>query len=1147
MEDKYYRLLESLNKGLQEFKANPNAELINQVPSALFRLQLSGYVTNLSQRETAQNDLYPINLNDPHYLDKIAGYLAGDLDFYAQNYKKTDVVASILPNWYLLTAIDNTARVYSKNQEDFEEKNINPQLKAIQQHNENLINRLNQEILNAGSNLNPHQQALIRGKTAELREAIENTSLLPKQDPLVIKDLLAKKTEQVAADLKQQGVNLDETKTGEALGSFVGSAIPLIKYQSNINTNKEAYSQKIADEMAWQTTKTAFASAVASPVSPHVINLAAAQLAYEVSKKENASLLQPDFEKLIEEKAQEILKSPLFSDAVNPHQSTDNIASQIAKSLVVPLTQLKNNLQQQNADLNPDQHATSWSNTAAYNSVDYGQKNHDKAPPPSNVEIYLSHGMPAKWLVAALDVRSGEHLLKWTIKGGPIKAVVNAAASVVGSSYLSGSLQEYVIKEVILGDKGNPGTYESYYSKIYFKFSQKPLSNLTAEEYYEFKEAEKALVLIRGLRQNLPLMEKQKLRKFFFQKGLLAFEIIHPIQFLKTRLSQRVSSFKGLLGLVSVDVVWGMAQHPEYALYYLSQYPKMFVSLGWKKLGLLTGLYKIEGAPMFKHYLFAPTDTLKKHLRFALHKGFQKIASKLFKESSRAAIGAFVASFTAGLGLAFGILQKLYAPLKKIAQLAGLWVFGLILQFGLPGLIGALIGGLAGFVAGAILGAKLGIFLLGWIPALGPIAGAIIGFVVGGIIGWASGTVFGAYLGHFVAEAVAVASHALSITLGPALSLVGQDLAVFAAKIGFISLTAVSGLTIYAVWVTSSAFFSPGTYIAGSKYFNLTKDAQVGGLKNPNGVPNNLIGQKVKYDLSLNSLSGKLSDVSVIDRTTIVNKDGVKEFTEKFLAEIDGDQIVFKNKAPTEWNSGNDPSLKNIDEGGSWNKTYGFPLTNTFIDSYVVNTVTVNAKVQTTDSAGNPVEASETKSVARSFKIGNPPKLPSAINAKLIIDSLLVNYGEKITTANLGQDKGKKLSRLLKDATIRELLKSVGDFSVLQCVGFVQAVLAESNQPSIPFVKKASDLFGQSNDHYIWHSSSELKSLKPGDIFVSKKVYGENNSGHAAIVYETTADNGFVLAEALGDSASGGAISYSNFYPFEKYYTDPDIGFLTLK
>jgi hypothetical protein len=278
----------------------------------------------------------------------------------------------------------------------------------------------------------------------------------------------------------------------------------------------------------------------------------------------------------------------------------------------------------------------------------------------------------------------------------------------------------------------------------------------------------------------------------------------------------------------------------------------------------------------------------------------------------------------------------------------------------------------------------------------------------------------------------------------------------------------------------------------------------------------------------------------------LTNKNGSREITNRYIAENQGGTYIFKDKVPDKWDKSNDPSLEALTPSASWNKLYGFSLTDEFKDSLVSNTITVEAT--------NEEGTTETKTITLTFKIGNPPLPPLVIIAENLISRLRACSNDiRVTSSNFNGDCVKNPAYdpqgiSFKDSTVAEIKRSVSDFVWLQCVGFVMAILEEADRPKPTPTSpgNASNFFEAAGPDYAWIPSSHLREIKEGDIFVSRR-FGE---GHIGIVHNVNID-GFQLAEALGidDPVMGrGIVQYTGYsYKFADFESNPDIGFLRYK
>lgn len=313
-----------------------------------------------------------------------------------------------------------------------------------------------------------------------------------------------------------------------------------------------------------------------------------------------------------------------------------------------------------------------------------------------------------------------------------------------------------------------------------------------------------------------------------------------------------------------------------------------------------------------------------------------------------------------------------------------------------------------------------------------------------------------------------------------------------------------------------------GSAQLGSKYIHLAKSVVVDSLSGTT-FGNNIIDNKETATYTIEfSVDKNLTNVVIADVTTVTGKNGTLELSKRV------------------YDKTTDPSLASVLRGQRLTKTYTILLSDQRLkDSYVTNVVTVESA------------EGEQKVQTVVLSIGDPPKAALSEFAKGLIDLMVSSYGTDLMTyRNLGSggDSGGRLlgksvgGRTVNQHVVTQLVSSADNNGALQCVGFVLAVAIGVGQPINP-LGNAADFFGKSGGGWVWHGHSEIRNIKPGDVFVSKK----GTYGHMGVVYTVNA-NGFSLAEAIGVDTSEsplGLIRYGqSFYAFAQAEGDGDYGYL---
>jgi len=617
---------------------------------------------------------------------------------------------------------------------------------------------------------------------------------------------------------------------------------------------------------------------------------------------------------------------------------------------------------------------------------------------------------------------------------------------------------------------------------------------------------------------------KQTTMKAYFQ-FLQTFRQTHPV------LYKRFVSYQKNF----INIAWGkmvasfFLKYPDYILHAPWIFGKYAVQvqitnkweIRWKPLLLNAIVGKVPIIGNFAGFWWKkdslgyyknPWERFKdKTLEKALQKTFE-FSGNLFKFLGRKAgqnkLGQALASFgkkladiasTGGLGALFFAFYPLFkGTLEKVKNfflLGAVGIFSLLAKYGTGALIGGGAGALIG-VAPAFMAGKA-VFL----ATVGPLnVFAIIPSVIAGGVVWLFSIGVGGGLGILVTKIGEwlgfSGGPAAAATTEAALSSLSAVNIASAAGIVPVTIGGIGALTVITLMITHSAFIVPEELapLMGSRYIDIKKAVDVGGIPNPNNVQNSVVGQALTYAIEIEFKEEILTDVKILDQTTAVGDwgNGVETRPLPGLPE-------------QRW------SLDQSSPGDIWQSPpFGLnQIPDTLQNTFISNTVTVIAI--------GPDGQEEKQTISLSFSIGSPPLPEAAQLASNLITNLIGCYGGEYLNANTFLDAGKcLLDNGISQTVVNEISVSIAKYQALQCVGFVRAVAAGTGQPLADIAGNAKD-YARDGAGYFWHPSLEIKNIKPGDIFIITK--GE--WGHMAVVIAPSGGNGFLVAEAWGLDANG--------------------------
>lgn len=1108
--------LQKLHQSIDEIKISLNSSgvvppIIQQLNLKDFEIQLSAYLSN--KNRVVKIPLFPLELNNPDYLDRVLQELDYDLStLHLHDVDKVNShIARNLPNLPpLLEALENRKRLI-KEETDLADKKRELDI-SISEQTTLWIQKLEQFFEDSVRALPPEEQTVVKTKlNGYAAGVVQNLTNL---EPEIVKSQMKERTEEALKDIQknQPAFSLsDPLKKADQVINTLSPDVQDMASKNRLNNSEILVNQ--ADK-AWEETKIGITSTVGHLLSPTELNYLTANIACEMTRPENTglsgSLLQEKLEKVVR---QQLLTTPYVGIYVLSKTNQDLIVHQLIQNSFPAIETLHNQFIPLANQLPAEKHNLVWSNFAIQatmadkSSLPYSLDSTREAirfaktlPPElpkypiTAYDLYSASGAPFSSLIAMLRPDFAEKTLKHTLLEGPFKAAINIIPGRLSSDY---------VRYLLMADKQ---AFE--YLKQRALIDQMALlgkDKLTTGDFYDLREAESTLDFI-------AFLEKEK--KGLLGKGITALKaynwVFHPFQALQMLVLNKTIRSTGVGGVVAslgVQLLPIIITNPSAASAVISYFFKSMGTYAVKAAFAKTGLWTVAREGPFKRYVFAPTYKLKLAIRRAI---YTKLTSRLTGAFAKKILGLVLGFGTGPIGIALALFGDKFKKLigGAIAAL-GIWLYGLFGTYAIPmmlaltfGGVGLLFGGGVGFLIGSGIGAAVGfitVFVLNGFsfPLFGSVGGAASAFSTAGA----------------GAGAMVIPAPALTTGILPFLPV--------------ITIAGVGALSVYTIMVTSSAFFAPSGLpeIIGSKYIQITKKAYIAGLENSSSTHfENVIaqnGEKVIYEVSVSALGATLKNVVIEDKTSITRKNEKDqiETTEikKYEVNQTGQNIynITNKEAPPSWN------INEIPPENSTLALYGFTLNKNHTDSFVTNTVTVTADV-------DGEKDKQIKKISLSFSIGNPP-FPVANKAREMVEALNKCYGSKVNSTSF-KDNGNCVSDLFNENTLSILRDTIRGSGSLQCGAFVYMVLSESGLPALEGKLFSKDYFGYSDKNYSWYANNKIvgdirigfDQIQPGDIFISAL----GTTGHAAIVVSRN-DNSFTLAEALGDNANDGLTQLS--------------------
>ncbi len=468
-------------------------------------------------------------------------------------------------------------------------------------------------------------------------------------------------------------------------------------------------------------------------------------------------------------------------------------------------------------------------------------------------------------------------------------------------------------------------------------------------------------------------------------------------------------------------------------------------------------------------------------------------------ETASAAFGAVFAVGTQAFLLVWHIIEDTYQFFRDILKalnnpsligtLRGL--MGAFRRLGTKlglGLTGAVIGALLAAAATSLTGP--GAIL---VAILGGLAGFLLGHELGRLLNWIYEEFLKPFSLFFTSMALVFITSLGAITLsGLALLFLPAILAIF-------------GLAYLYQTFNMSIRIPQGAGEIQSQYIQVTKHATATWKDKsmPGQIDNSQLPQTVEYSITIRARNDDLTSIDIKDEA-ILYQEKNKKTTKTTIYE--------KNI-----------HLDKLDLGDAYTYTYTIPLTTDYRNSLLSNSVTVTANVK-------GVTEPQTTGTGVSISIGKPPLLPLAEFATKLANLISENCssGGRVTTASLEACKSSILSLPHGKQVFTALYNSAYSFDVLQCVGFVRAVVrgALGMELSSPGQDANRDSYAGLYINNPPSGFTRVTTPMQGDILVMP-----GNPGHIAIVVEVSG-NIIHLADA-NVRGPGLTQSYSRGYAIE--------------